>query len=339
MNKEYREEKNGRIMSRIKLSVYEVKRQVSQLLFGKIKSKTQLKAKTKETMFVWAMLAPSLISFVIFWVYVNFDSLMMAFQSIDYSAGGEEYWTLQNFKDIYEMFTEGKWGIDLKRCLSNTMKYWGLGMVMSIPHSFFLTYLFQKKVVGSKFFRVVLYLPSLISGVVVAAVFESFVSYKGVVGYLAKELFDTTVPAWFQEEIYATKMLLFFGFFFGFAGNYIIFSGAMGRISRELTEAAYMDGVTMWQEIWYIIIPQMWPTIGMTILGSFTGILGASGNILLFTPNMPSTYTFSYFIYDQIRVYNSYYLPAALGWLMTILTLPLCIIVRKIVDSFYQDVE
>lgn len=299
-----------------------------------------LKAKTKTTIFIWSMLALPLLNLLVFWVYVNIDSILMAFQKVDYANGGMEVWTLDNFKEIYRMFTEKTPGYDMVLYGINTMKYWMIGTLWSIPHSILLTYIFHKKLRGTKFFRVMLYLPSIICSVVLAGIFEAFVSGKGVFGVILMDVFKVShVPAWFQEIEYANPMLMFYAFFFGFAGHYILFSGAMAKISREVQEAAILDGVTMWQELFHIYIPLMWPTISMTIVTSFAGIFGATGSILLFTPNFSETFTFGYWIYDQVRRYQSYYLPSALGLLFTVVAYPLCLLVRKLVTSIWSDVE
>lgn len=340
MANELSEAKRARTISRLKLSLYEIKRKVTNKLFGRIKPKKILKVQTKRTIFVWAMLSLPLMNLLVFWVYVNIDSILMAFRNVDYAGGGQEYWTLDNFKDIFNMFKEQTPGYDMILYGLNTIKYWLIGTVWSIPHSILLTYVFHKKLAGTKFFRVILYLPSIICSVVMAGIYEAFVSGKGVLGKVLVEVFEVSrVPAWFQEIEYATPMLLFYSFFFGFAGSYILFSGAMARISKDVQEAAALDGATMWQELWYIYIPLMWPTISMTIVTSFAGIFGATGPILLFTPNFTETFTFGYWIYDQVRRYNSYYIPSALGLIFTLIAYPLCLLVRKLVTSIYADVE
>ena len=340
MANELAEAKRERRKSLFKLSLYEMKRKLTEKLFGRIKSKKQLKVQTKRTIFVWSMLALPLLNLLVFWVYVNIDSILMAFKNVDYANGGVEYWTLDNFKNIYKMFVEKTPGYDMILYGANTLKYWMIGTVWSIPHSVLLTYVFHKKLAGTKFFRIILYLPSIICSVVMAGIYEAFVSGKGVLGKILIEIFNVErVPAWFQEIEYATPMLLFYAFFFGFAGSYILFSGAMARISKDVQEAAALDGVTMWQELWYIYIPLMWPTISMTIVTSFAGIFGATGQILLFTPNFTETFTFGYWIYDQVRRYNSYYVPSAFGLIFTVIAYPLCLLIRKLVTSIYSDVE
>ena len=332
--------KAGKTKDRPGFSLYEMKRKIRNATYGRIKPKNPLKMKTKTTIFIWSMLALPLLNLLIFWVYVNIDAILMAFRNVDFEHGGVEYWTLENFETILKMFTEPTPGYDLVQYGANTIKYWLIGTVWSIPHSILLTYVFHKKMVGSKVLRVILYLPSIICAVVLAGIFEAFVSGKGVLGHFMMEVLGADrVPAWFQETEYATPMLLFYSFFFGFAGSYILFSGAMAKISKEVQEAAILDGATMWQELWHIYIPLMWPTISMTIVTSFAGIFGATGPILLFTPNVSETFTLGYWIYDQVRRYQSYYVPSALGLLFTLVAYPLCLLVRKIVTSIYSDVE
>lgn len=333
------EAKRERSKRTVALSAYEVKRTIGQALFGRFRKKKILNAKANELIFIWSMLAIPIVNFLVFWLYVNFNSILLAFKNIDFGGTGQEYWTLQNFRDIYTMFQKSDTSSGLLHYGMNTLKFWCLSTFWSIPHSILLTYVFQKKIVGHKFFRIVLYLPSIICSVVLAGIFESFIAQDGAIGYIALNYFDAeSWPVWFGQSEYATNALLFYAFFMGFAGHYVIFSGAMARIPTEVTEAALMDGVGMWQELWHIIIPLMWPTISMQIVIAFAGIFGASGAILLFTPNLRSTWTMGYWIFDQVRMSNSYYLPAALGLIFTVVAFPIGLLVRKLVTSVYQDV-
>ncbi len=298
-----------------------------------------MKQKTKQTIFVWTMLAIPIVNFLVFWLYVNFDSILLAFRNMDF-ATGEEYWTLDNFKEVFRLFTDKSSDYNLVDFGLNTLKFWSLSVFWAIPHSILLTYVFHRKLKGYKFFRIVLYLPTIICAVVMAGIFESFISGNGAFGAILTEVFNVArVPNWFQEAEWATKMLLFYAFFFGFAGHYVIFSGAIARVDQDTMDVARLEGATMWQELWYVYIPLMWPTISMTIITSFAGIFGATGQILLFTPHVQSTYTFGYWIFDQVRQLQSYYVPATLGLVFTIIAFPLCLLVRKLVESIYSEVD
>ena len=327
------------LKSKISMFFYETNRIIREKILGENYTPlgSKLNKRTKEQIFIWSMLAIPIAHFLVFWVYVNFDSILLAFRNIDYAAGGEEYWTLENFETVFKMFKGEVAGINLSHYGLNTLKFWLLGTVWGISHSVLLTYVLHKKLRGYKFFRVVLYLPSIICAVVIAGIFESFISPNGVVGYLLTNVFHwERVPAWFQESEYATWTLLFYSFFFGFAGSYVLLSGAMAKIPTELTEAAMIDGVGMWRELWNIDIPLMWPTLSMIIVSSVAGFFGASGAILLFTPRLSSTWTFGYWMFDQVRSYQSYYVTSALGLVFTIVSFPVVMGVRKLVLKIYN---
>lgn len=327
-------EKSIRRRREVSMFVYEIGRRTRGLLpfAGRHSGKRGKKFQLKRTIFIWSMLFIPILNFLVFWLYVNFDSILLAFQNIDYSSGGHEYWTFGNFKEIARLFKEGnmiQYGL-------NTLKFWVLSTIWSIPHSILLTYVFHKKLRGRKVYRVLLYIPSIICSVALAGIFESFINSQGALGYILTNYFNVArIPSWFQESEYATWALLFYNFFFGFAGQYILYSGAMANIDTEITEAAYMDGVSMWQEILYIDIPLMWPTISMTIITSFGGLFGASGPILLFTKGLQSTWTFGYWIFDQVRVYQAYYIPAALGLCFTLIAFPIAMLVKHITGKMF----
>ena len=61
---------------------------------------------TRQKWFIWTMLSVSILHFIVFWIYVNFDAIMLAFKNMDY-ASGNEYWTLSNFDKVFELFRGG----------------------------------------------------------------------------------------------------------------------------------------------------------------------------------------------------------------------------------------
>jgi ABC-type sugar transport system permease subunit len=144
---------------------------------------------------------------------------------------------------------------------------------------------------------------------------------------------------WVVDEQYSMFTILFYTVWTGFGGNIVMLTGAIHRIPEDVIEYGKLEGISMTRELFSIVIPLMWPTISMTIVTSFAGIFGATGSILLFTPNLDQTFTFGYWIYDQVRRYQSYYIPSALGLIFTVIAYPLCLLVRKLVTSIWSDVE
>ena len=287
--------------------------------------------------FIWGMLALPIVGLLVFYVYVNFNAFCMAFKNIDHSNGGVEYWTLQNFVTIFQMIKKETQDGSLLLYARNTVIYWLPGVIWSFPFSILLTYAFHKKIFGYKFFRILLYIPTIITPLALVGIFTNIIDVTGALGYLMIEVLHMErVPSWFQETEFVIPALMFYSWFFGMSGSYVVFSGAISNIDRAVFEAAHMDGVTMWQELWYICIPLMWPTLSVTILGFVTGFFSASGAILLLAPNMEEAWSLSYWIFDQVKYQGSYYIPSALGLCFTIITFPISLAVKKKLNSMFS---
>lgn len=125
------------------------------------------KNRKKALVFTLLMVALPLIQFIIFWGYVNFDSIMMAFKN------GNE-WSLYQFEKLFR-YDIDKILIYAKNSLINL----AVSECITLPLVVVLSYLLYKKCYGSSLFRVLFFLPSLISAVIMANLFSSLVSPYG----------------------------------------------------------------------------------------------------------------------------------------------------------------
>lgn len=298
--------------------------------------KKMSRIRKQQLTFIWGMLALPILGLLVFYVYVNFNSFCMAFKNIDYSQGGIEYWTLQNFVTIFDLFKKGTQDGSLLLYARNTVIYWLPGVVWSLPFSVLLTYAFHKKMWGYKFFRIILYIPVIITPLALAGIFANIIDVTGAFGYILQNVLHVErVPSWFQEAEFVIPALMFYSWFFNMSGSYVVFSGAISNIDREIFEAAHMDGVCMWQELWYVCIPLMWPTISVTILGLVVGFFSASAPILLLAPDMKESWSLSYWIFNQVKYQGSYYVPSALGLCFTLVAFPISLIVKNKLNSMF----
>ena len=115
----------------------------------------------KKYAFVYGMIAFPIVQFAIFYIWVNFNSIIIAFQEFDgyMEAGGEKYiWSLQNFKNFFL-----EWKLPNSEViigLKNTLKYFIVNLVFLLPACFLISYFLYKKIAGYKAFRVIFFLPS-----------------------------------------------------------------------------------------------------------------------------------------------------------------------------------
>lgn len=278
-----------------------------------------------------------IISFFVFYVGVNFTSILLAFQKTQY-IGGEEVtsFTLDNFASVFRSFSRA--GSDLSIALRNTAILFIVDLLMMIP-VFLIAYGFSRNMRGSKFFRVMLYIPTIISetafGTMITSILQDNVGALPVI--LGK--IGISVPPLLTSYDNAYKTVVIYCMWAGLYANNLIIEGAIRRVPKEVLEAASIDGASKWQEIIRIIIPMIWGTISTILIIKVSGIFTITGPILMLTNGMYNTQTLSFWFYKSVAVDGAYNAPAAGGLVFTILGLPIVFGFRWLVNKVNANIE
>ena len=276
------------------------------------------KREIKLHVFCYAMMLPAIISFCVFYIYVNFQSIAMAFQERQPNGGYE--WGMGNFQYF---FTELSHADSLFiEAIKNSLIFFVCNTFMVLPVALIFCYFIYKKIIGYNALRVLIYLPNIVIGTVTSALFKQVIALNGPIAVLI-ENFGWTMPPLYQSRETAMPFLVFYNFFYGIGGNFILLGGAMNAISEETLEAAKLDGCGWLRELVQIIIPMCWPTLSTMLITSMAGIFTASGPILLFTKGAYGTYTISYWLYESLLNGKNLEIGAAIGIVFTILTAPI----------------
>ncbi len=302
-------------------------------------SKEKRQTLFKRRVFIWSFLALPILSFLVFYLYANFNSIIMAFQRPVYSGSESYVWSLDNFRRIKELFTSAGGGV-LTQALLNTLSMWASGMLIGLPLSILACYFFYVKIPGTKFFRAVMYLPQIITSSALVVLFKYAIGQGGPLDMMISgaggEYINplTTQPA-------AMLTIIFYSVSFGFGTNIILLGSAMNSINTEMLEAARVDGCTWFKELTRIILPTIWPTVSTIIILSFAGILGTTGPILAFTKGESGTMTLAFYIYQLVSGAGTgvtdLNLASAIGIAMTVVSLPFVFLVKRLVYGKEED--
>ncbi len=298
------------------------------------KKPKSLKDNTTSKIFLVTMLALPVAHWLVFWLIVNCSSFVIAFKDM---SGN---FSFVNFQLFWQDLTSTNG--DLFVSLKNTLKYFVTANFITFPLTICMCYFLYKKIAGYKVIRIIVYLPAIISPVVMTRVFATMVANDGPVGLLlikmGMDLLDT--PGLLATVTTATNTIVVYTMWVGLCSNMLLLSGAMARIPVEVLESAKIDGVGIWKELIYMIVPLMWPTISTLLLLSMTGILTASGPILLLSsaPYQQNTLTISYWIFAKVYASGSvnggeYGLVAATGLCFTAVLIPIVFGVRALVNK------
>lgn len=303
-------------------------------------SKEKRRSIRNRRLFVASFLVLPVLNFLVFYVYVNFDAFFMAFQRPITGAGfGATEWSLENFETIFKLLSLSEGG-ELLGALLNTVLFYLAGMVIGLPISVLMSYFIYKKIGGHKLFRFVTYLPNIITSSALVILFKNAIGPGGPLDALMTGMGGEYIDPLTKTET-AIWVIIFYSVSFGFGTNLIVLNGAMNGINREMLEAASIDGATWFQELIYIILPSVWPTVSTIVILSTAGFLGSTGPILAFTKGTNGTMTLSYYIYQLVSgaggATQDVYLASAIGVVMTIISFPLALIVRKVVYGKEED--
>ena len=246
---------------------------------------------------------PFVLAFLIFTLYPTIYTMILGFT--DCKGAGNTEWhflkkdVFQNFKAIFETkaFTTS---------LKNTFAIWILNFVPQLSIALILTAWFTShstKIKGQGFFKVVFYMPNIITAATVAILFHAIFNYpKGPINDI---LIDTGLrdeAYYFYTNKLASKLIVAFIQFWTWYGNtmIILISGVLG-ISPDIYEAAQIDGANGVQTFFKITIPNLKTILLYTLITSLVGGLNMYDIPKLFLNGGPddSTLTTSVFIYNQ----------------------------------------
>lgn len=291
----------------------------------KLKTKRP-RVKKIDAIFIIVMLAVPIVHYSIFFLYVNFESFCLAFQL----PTGE--WSLNTFRSMWrELFQQGS---VMNVAIRNTLLFFAKDMLV-IPFQVLIAYFLYKKIKCSFFFRIMFYMPALISGVVMTSMFIELIAPDGPIGLILHKLGVERVPLFLKESKYANWTVMLYTIWTGWGGNMLLFTGALARIPTDVLESARIDGVTPWKEFTRMIIPLIGPTIGTLYILGMTGLFNAGGPVLLFTGGENDTMNINYWIFDRLKYggVSQYNNVAAIGMIFAAFGVPLLLLSKFLVEK------
>ncbi|MEU4690768.1 sugar ABC transporter permease [Actinoplanes sp. NPDC023714] len=148
-----------------------------------------------------------------------------------------------------------------------------LSLVLQGPIALGLALLLNQRMRGQSLIRVLIFVPYVISEVIVGTAWALLLQTDGAVNDVLRSIgLGGLAQDWLANPRLAiwTLMLVLTWKYIGFA--VILFLAGMQNIPEELSEAAAMDGATYWQTQWRITLPLLGPTIR---IWAFLSIIGA----------------------------------------------------------------
>lgn len=311
---------------------------------GEVKTTATMQKKRQQSnskkIFFYCLMAYPLLQFCIFYIGVNFQSILFAFQKYE----NNEFVFLTgdifgNFKEIIAHF-----GLKDKTVLwafENSVILWVFSIIFGMGIAIFFSYYIFKQVKTGRFFRFVLFLPSILPAVLLSIIFKLFTSDVLPTLFGWEKLLEST-----NDSVRLTTIIAY-SIFMGFGTQVLLYSNAMEQISPSILEAAQLDGVTPLRELWSIIIPNIMGTISTFMLAAIAGMFTNQANLYNFygedAMDFAKTNTLGYYMFvivqpgSQLGFGRDYYgYASALGLCCTFVVLIPTILFRKFSERFEE---
>jgi len=302
-----------------------------------------MKQRRKDLIFVLCMLAVPFLNFVVFWIWPNFRSILIAFQ-----VPTIEGFTMFNFERFFKELFDPVTGPGIQVQILNSFIMFFVGTFVNLPLVLVLSYILFKKVAGYKIFRVLFYLPSILGGTIMSQIYKGICCVGGPVHNLCLTMgveFDSWAGL-LESSTTGMTMMIIYMLWTGVGSNMIMFTGAMNRVPQDIFESARLDGIGFFREFFNIIIPLIWPTVTTMLVFSMVGIFSNAGIVMLLCENNASCHNIGYYILrytlgaeNTPNVLDGYSYPAAVGLIFTCINVPLVLGTRWLCERVSKNVE
>jgi multiple sugar transport system permease protein len=180
-------------------------------------------------------------------------------------------------------------------------------LLISVPLQIFfgllVAVLLYEEVAGWRFFRAIVYVPQIISAVIIGYLFRIGFGLDGPVNRILRDIGAQFMAIeWLGNSASALFVLVFCLTWFSIGWQAIVILGGMSKLPASVLESASMDGANFWQRTFLVIVPMISRTMEygaiMSIVWTFTGTFAFIYSTTYGGPGYETT-TIDYMIYTK----------------------------------------
>jgi multiple sugar transport system permease protein len=277
-------------------------------------SRAPAKQRFNYTGWVLLLLAPAVIT-VLVWKYLPMvTGSLMAFQ--DFHIVGASPWI--GFGNFAEVLFDPAWWASVGKTLYYMALLLGLGFLPPL----FLAILLQEVSRGKMLYRVLFYLPAVISGVIVIYLWKLLYDPSDA-GILNQILLALSLPKsmWIKDETLAMLCVVLPTVWAGVGPGSLIYLAALKNIPQELYEAADIDGAGFRAKLRHIVFPSLKGLIIIQFISAFIVAAQSSDFILVMTFGGPNeaTRVADLLIFEKAYLYLRFGLATTMAWILSLL--------------------
>jgi multiple sugar transport system permease protein len=290
-----------------------------------------LKRITKEikvNSFAYVIVFLALIHFSIFKAFPFISSLVLSFLRFRF-IGQSEFVGLNNWKML---FTDPiMW-----RSLWNTILFTLYYVVPTMVLGLVLALLINAKIRGTKFFRVIYFLPVVTSFVVLASIWKwIFISQPDGLANTFLHLFGLPTQHFFDNTVLSLLVLAGLSLFKVCGTIMIYYFGGLKQIPDYMYEAADIDGAGLFRKFFSLTLPMLQPTTFYVAIMTTVGSFQIFDSAYLLTGGGPdyATNTVVFYIYQKAFVNLNFGYASALSFILFFIIFGISFLQKKLIGK------
>lgn len=228
------------------------------------------------------------------------------------------------------------------KSLGNTLYYVALAVPSSCICAIFLATLLNQKVKGTPLFRMLFYLPTVLSGVAVYQLWMQLLAPQSGLINSVLRLVGIEGPSWLSDPAW-TKPSLVMMRVWALGTSMLLYLSSMNSVSRDLYEAADIDGASFLQKFRKITLPQISPIIFFDIITNMTGAFQVFQEALVMSKNgkgdpAGSLLFYNLHIYQEAFTHYDMGYASAMAWFLLLIVMSITV-VNLIASKYWVHTE
>lgn len=241
----------------------------------------------------YLFILPAIVILTIFFFIPFFQTIGLSFYNYSNSIYNPQFAGLQNYVQILHS------GI-FYQVMGNTFLYLIVAVPFLVIFPLFLAVLINQKIRGITLYKILIYLPVIVSIVVAAIAFKWLYAQEGILNYFVSLLGFNPI-GWLTDSRFALLSVAIVTLWKGVGYYMMIYLAALMSVPQELYEACDIDGANFLTKHLTVTIPQILPTIALVSTISIISAMKVFVEIYVMTKGGPlnSSKTIVYYIYER----------------------------------------
>ena len=272
--------------------------------------------------------------------YIPMFGISIAFKKLNFREGiwGSPWVGFKNFKFLFA--SADAWIITRNTILYN-VAFFIVGNALAITIAILINEIQSR--VAKKAYQSLILLPYLMSWVIVSYLAYTFLSAEtGMFNKSILEPLGLEAVNWYQEKKYWPFILIFVSVWKSVGYSMIIYLSSVVGISMDYFEAAKIDGASKWQQIKYITLPLLKPTLITLFILSVGQIFRSDFGLFYQMPRNSGalysvTRTLDVYVYQALMKNNDYSMSSAASVFQSVVGFILIIAANKLVKRYESN--